>query len=143
MPTSTQSDFRDYLIREEHNCPNRRVRNRMHGGGGGRGCKVPSRHGRLSVEEFKWQPLLNHTNPFLAFAGCLELGRELVGSARLKVFFPWRHSISRFRNGAKTLVRSGNTTQFIGWQCVTASSSCNGMALTKHLLFELASDRWC
>jgi hypothetical protein len=40
----------------------------------------------LSVEEFKWQPLLNHTNPFLAFAGCLELGRELIGSARLKVF---------------------------------------------------------
>src|SRR5215469_699434 len=102
-----------------------------------------TRHGRLSVEEFKWQPLLNHTNPCLAFAGCLELGRELIGSARLKVFFPWRHSISRFRNGAKTLVRSGNTTQFIGWQCVTASSSRNGMALTKHLLFELASDRWC
>src|SRR5215475_2047951 len=42
MPTSTQSDFRDYLTREEHNCPNRRVRNRMHGGVGGRGCKVPS-----------------------------------------------------------------------------------------------------
>src|SRR5262249_21466227 len=35
-------DFRDYLTREEHNCPNRRVRNRMHGGVGGRGCKVPS-----------------------------------------------------------------------------------------------------
>src|SRR5215813_1467171 len=42
MPTSTQSDFRDYLKREKHNCPNRRVRNRMHGGVGGRGCKVPS-----------------------------------------------------------------------------------------------------
>src|SRR5215510_11107041 len=39
---STQSEFRDYLTREEHNCPNRRVRNRMHGGVGGRGCKVPS-----------------------------------------------------------------------------------------------------
>jgi hypothetical protein len=32
----------DYLTREEHNCPNRRVRNRMHGVVGGRGCKVPS-----------------------------------------------------------------------------------------------------
>jgi hypothetical protein len=26
----------------QHNCPNRRVRNRIHGGVGGRGCKVPS-----------------------------------------------------------------------------------------------------
>src|SRR5262249_31136906 len=77
------------------------------------------------------------------FRRLFGIGSRIRWLARLKVFFPGRHSISRFRTGATTLVRSGDTTHLIGWQCGTASSSCNGMALTKHLLFELASDRWC